>query len=140
MIKPKAALVKSGFLPPGSENKRGRMSAAAIAECERLVTEEGYQIEGFAIASQPTGSTAPREVERVKPENGVKAIADIGEPLRSEKDWTAYANINGKVVPIGMRTVDNTCGNSLTYCPCRSPRVNHLDSTDSVLVNFKPLT
>ena len=138
MMKPKAALVKSGFLPAGSENKRGRMSAAAIAECERLVSEEGYQIEGFSLTAQPTGSTEPREVERVKPDNGAKVIADIGAPLRDERQWTAYCNVDG-IHTVGMRTVCNVCGNSLTYCPCRSPRV-WVDHTREALVNFKPRT
>lgn len=136
-LKPKAALVKSGFLPPGSENKRGRMSAAAIAECERLVRDEGYSIEGFAVGKALPEATAPREVTRSKPVAGAQTIADIGPVMRDEKALDAYAVIGGKNVHIGMRTVDNTCGNSLTYCGCQHPRVNHLDSDDSVAVYFK---
>ena len=143
MMKPKAALVKDGFLPAGSEDKRGRLSGAAIERCKELAAE-GWQIEGYALVAQPTGSTAPREVEKVKVATGEKVIADIPvSPLRDEKVWTAYANVDGKVVSVGMRTVCNTCHSSITYCPCKSPVVNmgHLPgvATDATaVVNFKP--
>lgn len=138
MMKPKAALVKSGFLPKGSENKRGRMSAAAIAECERLVTEEGYQIEGFSLATASVGSTAPREVERVKVVPGEKVIADLPAMRHDPDVWQAYCNVDGKIVePLaGPKTVCNVCRNSLPYCPCRSPRVWVAGGSEA-MVNFR---
>lgn len=144
MMKPKAALVKDGFTEPngkvwtaGMENSRGRLSAAGIERCKQL-SAEGWQIEGYALVAQPTGSTAPREVEKVKVQTGEKVIADIPiNPLRDEAVWEAYANVDGKVQSVGMRTVDNVCGNSLTYCPCKSPRV-WVDHNRQAVVNFKP--
>lgn len=132
-MKPKVALVKDGFLPPGSENTRGRLSGAAIERCKELAAG-GWDIEGY-VSSKSTGSPV---VEKVKVAAVGKEIADIGNPLRDESVWEAYAVHDGKNVPVGMRTVDNLCGNSLTYCLCRSPRV-WLDHDLEVVVNFKPL-
>lgn len=139
MMKPKVALVKSGFLPPGSENVRGRMSAAAIAECERLVREEGYQIQGFTL-SKPTASadkSSEAKVERVSTDPN--AIIEIPEETRPESSWVAYYYHDGKAVEVGMRTVCNLCRASLTYCHCDMPRV-WLDHKSEGVVRFKERT
>lgn len=133
MMKPKVALVKDGFLPPGSENKRGRLSGAAIERCKELAAS-GWAIEGYV--SSKSDNTAP-VVEKVKAQAPGKEIADIGNPLRDESYWEAYANDTEGVKSIGMRTVCNVCGTSLTYCPCKSPRV-WLDYDREAVVNFKP--
>jgi hypothetical protein len=139
MLKPKVALVKSGFLPPGSENKRGRLSAEAIAECKRLVAEEGYKIDGYSLSDNTDSDNAP-VVERVKTDPN--RILDIPEnPLRDERDWEAYVNVGGKVIDVGMRTVDTgNCGNSLTYCGCTTPLVRIPESDNPVPVSFKART
>ena len=134
-MKPKEALVKDGFLPPGSENRRGRLSADAIDRCKALAAQ-GWKIEGYEVSS--SNSTAP-VVEKVKVATGEKTIADIPDyPLRDESMWEAYANHNG-LVKIGMRTVCNNCGCSLTYCPCKSPMV-WVDHEHQCVVNFKTRT
>jgi hypothetical protein len=135
MMKPKHALVKDGFLPAGSENKKGRLSGAAIERCKELAST-GWEIEGYSVSDTPDSSGAA-VVEKVKVVTGEKTIADIGNPARDESMWEAYANVNGKIVPVGMRTVDNSCGNSLTYCFCRTPVVN-VDYDAVAVVNFKP--
>lgn len=135
MMKPKVALVKDGFLPAGSENKRGRLSADAINRCKELAAK-GWQIEGYEVSKTEKSADAPK-VEKVKVSTGAKEIADIGNPLRDESVWEAYGNHNGEVKPIGMRTVCNTCHCSLTYCPCKSPVV-WIDYDAAVVVNFKP--
>lgn len=134
MMKPKVALVKDGYLPPGSENKRGRLSGDAIERC-KVLAAQGWDIEGY-VSSKPTEGAAP-VVEKVKVQAGSKEIADISEPFRDEGYWKAYGNHNGTNIPIGMRTVCNQCGNSLTYCPCKSPRV-WVDYDAQVVVNFTP--
>ena len=138
-MKPKAALVKAGVLPAGSENKRGRMSAAHIAECERLVRDEGYTIDGFGI-SKPTAATdkpaEPAKVER-KAAADPNRIADVPDEARPEAAWEAYRFENGKPVEVGMRTVDNVCGSSLNYCHCEAPRV-WVDHLSEAVVRFKP--
>lgn len=139
MMKPKAALVKDGFLPAGSENKRGRMSAAAIARCEELVTL-GWQIEGFQSvkSSKPADASAaakPATVERVKVDSN--RIADVPDMRRDERDWSASVIVDGKTRPVGFRTVCNGCGNSLGWCYEETSRV-WVDANLEAVVTFKP--
>jgi hypothetical protein len=134
-MKPKQALVKDGFLPPGSENKRGRMSAAAIARCEELVAA-GWKIEGFE-------SVKPVSVSTDKPTTEVKRVSvdpnrlvDVPDALRSDKDFTLVRKDTGKPIhAVGMRNVCEGCGSSFTYCPCPSP--TFLDNTGRVPVEFR---
>lgn len=133
MIKPKVALVKDGFLPAGSENKRGRLSAAAIQRCKELAAT-GMQIEGYETVKSSTPDAAP-VVNKVKVSTGSTEIADIGEPFHHEEAWQAFTS-EGEV---GMRTVCNTCKSSLTYCPCQHPVVN-IDHMRVGVVSFKPRT
>ena len=142
MLKPKAALVKSGFLPAGSENQRGRMSAAMDAECQRLVANEGYSIIGYeavkpSLSLTKSDGPAPILVKKSATADPSR-IADVPEPSRDERDWTATAEVEGKTVPVGMRTVDNLCRNSLTYCRCAEPRV-WVSHTREAVVYFHPI-
>lgn len=130
-MKPKAALVKDGFLPAGSELKRGRLSADAINRCKELASQ-GWQIDGYEVSS--TANTEP-VVNKVKVATGAKEIADIGEPFRHEDAWTAHSTMG----EVGMRTVCNNCRCSLTYCPCPHPVVN-LDHETVGVVVFKSRT
>lgn len=136
-MKPKQALVKDGFLPKGSENKRGRMSGKAIERCQYLVDHEGYTIDGFAkssAAGKPAVESAKPEIVRVSVDPN--RIADVPDALRSEKDWTLVRADNGKPIhAVGMRNVCQGCGSSFTYCPCRVP--TFLDNTGPVPVQFK---
>lgn len=131
-MKPKEALVKDGFLPPGSENVRGRLSGAAIERCKELAAQ-GWNIEGY---QSKAGESGVATVEKVKVATGSKEIADIGHPIHDEYEWEAYGNDGGVVKDIGMRTVCLNCNSSLTYCPCKTPRV-WLDFDRTVLVNFR---
>lgn len=125
MMKPKAALVKDGFLPKGSENKRGRMSGAGIERCQYLVDHEDYSIEGFAKSSasgKPASETSKPEIVRVKPESG--RMLDVPDMRRDERDWTASITVDGKTVEPGFRIVCNGCGNSLGWCYEETSRVS----------------
>lgn len=133
-MKPKVALVKDGFLPAGSENKRGRLSGPAIERLKELAGK-GWNIEGYSVSK----STAPNEapvVEKVATADP-NAIIEVAEESRPEKDFVAYRYEDGKPQEIGMRTVCNVCRNSLTYCRCDSPRV-WVDHDREAVVNFKP--
>jgi hypothetical protein len=127
-MKPKEALVKDGFLPPGSENIRGRMSKDAIARCEQLASQ-GWQIDGFQV-KKSSDTAAPVEVERVKVDP--TSIPDVPDQTRPEQSWTAHTS-EGEV---GMRTVCNVCRNSLTYCFCPVPKV-WIDHQTEAAVYFK---
>lgn len=129
-MKPKEALVKDGFLPKGAENKRGRLSGAAIDRCKELAGQ-GWSIEGYEV-SQSTTSTGPI-VDKVKVDPN--RIFDVPDVARDEDMWSAHTS-EGEV---GMRTVDNGCGNSLNYCRCQHPRVWIDHETEGVVV-FKPRT
>lgn len=131
MMKPKEALVKDGFLPAGSENKRGRLSQAAIDRCKELVAQ-GWAIEGYANSSTPNSTPTAATVSKVKVETGVKVIADIGNPTRDEREVVAKAN--GRT--LGMRDVC-TCGNSFTYCWCDTPTA-WVDGNGPYAVTFHP--
>lgn len=136
-MKPKAALVKAGILPKGSENKRGRMSAAHIAECERLVRDENYDIEGFAVSKAERAPETPAKVERVAAADPNRLI-DVPDEARLESEWEAYHYVDGKPVSLGMREVDNVCGSSFTYCHCPKPRM-YVNGVE-VMVHFKART
>lgn len=133
-MKPKEALVKDGFLPPGSENKRGRLSAAGITRCEELAAK-GWKIDGFAVSSKPSADTSkPVTVERVKVE--ANRLLDVPEPLRDARDWTLVRKDTGKPIhAVGMKNVCEGCHSSFTYCPCGSP--SFLDNTGPVPVEFR---
>lgn len=130
-IKPKVALVKDGFLPAGSENKRGRLSGAAITRLKELAAS-GMDIEGYTV-SKSSDSTAPPKVEKVSVDPN--RVVDVPDESRPEADWQAFST-NGE---IGMRTCCNVCGSSLTYCYCPHPRV-WLDFQTEGVVYFKPRT
>lgn len=128
-MKPKEALVKDGFLPAGAENKRGRLSADAIARCMELAAQ-GVKIEGYESKSDNT-------VAKVKIATGVKEIADIGDPIHDEREWEAYITVDGKTESVDMRKCCNLCGRtSLTYCPHPEPQV-FVDFDQSAVVSFK---
>lgn len=128
-MKPKEALVKDGFLPPGSENTRGRMSKDAIARCEALAAK-GWQIDGFSV-TKSVDTSKPDTVLRVKTDSNT--VAEIPNPTRDESALQAFSG----TIKVGMRTVCNNCRRSLTYCPCESPRV-WLDHDTQGVVHFKP--
>lgn len=134
MMKPKAALVKDGFLPAGSENKRGRMSAAGIARCEELVSQ-GWKIEGFESVKPSASTDKPTaEVKRVKVDPN--RLVDVPDMRRDEREWSAHVTVDGKSQEIGFRTVDNGCNSSLGWCYCPQSRV-WLNNVEHV-VSFKP--
>lgn len=130
-MKPKEWLKAHGHI---TEIGRGRMSAAHIALIKDAVAN-GTEIEGYGSVT-PKATGAPATVERTAVST-VKTIADIGEPTRDERSIMAYRTVDGKTVEIGMRTVDNNCGTSLTYCKCESPRI-WVDHESQAVVNFKP--
>ena len=136
-MKPKQALVKDGFLPAGSENKRGRMSGAAIERCQYLVDHEGYTIDGFAkssAAGKPAVESAKPEIVRVKTDTN--RLVDVPEPLRHKEDFTLVRKDTGKPIhAVGMHNVCQGCNSSFTYCPCPSP--TFLDNTGIVPVEFR---
>lgn len=130
-MKPKVALVKDGFLPAGSENKRGRLSLDAINRLKELAAK-GWPIEGYSV-TKPTADSEPVKVEKVSVD--ANRVFDVPEESRPEKDWQGFTP-DGEV---GMRTVCNTCKCSLSYCPCPMPRV-WIDSETEAVVVFKPRT
>jgi hypothetical protein len=129
-LKPKDALVKDGFLPPGSEKQRGRLSGAAIDRCKELAGQ-GWDIEGYSVTVS-SDSTAATVVQKVKADPN--AVVDIPNPTRDETAMTAWAGD----VNVGMRKVCNNCRRSLTYCPCPQPRV-WVDHETQAVVHFRQL-
>lgn len=132
-MKPKVALVKDGFLPAGSENKRGRLSTAAIDRLKTLAAQ-GWTIDGYSV-SKSDNTDEPVKVSKVSVDPN--RIADVPDESRSENDWTAFVNHAGKAVEVGMREVCNACGNSFTYCRCEKP-LFWVDYQTQGVVNFKP--
>lgn len=135
-MKPKNALVKDGFLPPGSENKRGRLSGAAIARLKELAAK-GWDIDGYSVTKSITPDTAP--VVTRTPVEG-KTLESIPDERRSENDWQASAlNRKGERVEVGMREVCHNCGSSFTYCYCPES-VFRVDYDYPAVVRFAPRT
>lgn len=138
-MKPKEALVKDGFLPAGSENKRGRLSGEAIERCKELVSQ-GWNIDGYSVvkSNEPEDEkTAPVAKKTAAPDPN--RVYDIPDEVRSEDVWQAYTYVGGKRTEVGMRTVCNSCGASLTYCRCRTPMV-WIDFDQQSVVNFTTRT
>lgn len=129
-MKPKEALVKDGFLPPGSENKRGRLSGEAIERCKALAAQ-GWRIEGYEVSQSAKTDESP--VVKKVAASDPNRIPDVPEPFRDEDSVQAMAG----TTKIGNRTVCNICRSSLMYCPCPSPRV-WLDHETEVVVHFAP--
>src|SRR5690606_4250861 len=90
-MKPKAALVKAGILPPGSENTRGRMSRENIAHCERLVRDENYDIEGFSVSKAAKAKATPEVPAKVERTTSAdpKRLIDVPDQNRLEDEWEA---------------------------------------------------
>lgn len=129
-MKPKEYLVKHGHL---TEVGRGRLSAAHI-EIIRKAVAAGENIEGYSVTKPTTAAAGEPKVERAPRGD---TIPDVPEESRPEKDWTAYRHEDGKKVDVGMRTVCNNCGSSLTYCRDRKPVV-WVDHERESVVYFKP--
>lgn len=131
-MRPKQWLKENGHI--ADANQRGRLSRENIALIEKAV-REGADIDGYAVSKavpkNDTEKAAPA-VNRVETGTGVKRIADIPDvQLRDEKVWKAHTTFEGVTHKVGMRTACNTCGNSLTYCPCRFPVVNVYGVSDT---------
>lgn len=109
-MKPKEYLVKHGHM---KEAGRGRLSKEHIAIIEAAV-KGGALIEGYSI-STPTNDE-PAEVKR----SAAVDVYDVPDEKRPERDWEARLEDGSS---IGMRTVCNTCKNSLNYCLCAYPLV-----------------
>lgn len=132
-MKPKQWLYDNGHI--ADPTQRGRLSKDKIALIEKAVAE-GASIDGYTVSksykpTDTTGPTKPVQVDKV----AIKGdrIADVPDETRPEKSWEAFTMVDGKRQPIGMRTVCNTCANSLTYCYCRTPLVNHGDNTRAMV-------
>lgn len=118
----KDALVVAGLLDK-SKAGRGKPSRQMQDQADMLVRDHGYKIKGRAVSSTPASASTPAPVERVKVTTG-KVITDIGDPIRREDEWRAFAtDAEGNEVEVGMRQVDNITGNSLTYSFAPVPKV-----------------
>lgn len=106
---------------------KGRMPNDARAAVEAAVAR-GVSIEGYAVKSVKSNKPT---VERVKVTG--QTAADVPDEARSENLWQAFTIEQ----EIGMRTVDNGCGSSLTYCHCQFPKVFLANGSEAVVV-FKP--
>lgn len=137
MIKPKEWLFQNGHMTRDEADKRGRMSLANKGLVMEAVAN-GVAIEGYAVVERPTADTdKPAEVKRVAIDPN--RVADVPDMSRDEREVMGYYMVEGKRVEVGMRTVDNNCGSSLTYCRCESPRV-WVDHDQQVVVNFTSRT
>lgn len=121
---------------------RGRISAEHHGVLSDAV-KDGARIDGYAPVEVKTsrGETRTRN-ESVRAGTDT-AVADVSPPLHAEKEWEAYAFVDGSKVPVGMREV---CSNgirlgfymSLTYCPCDNHTVSTVltSHTDPVEVHL----
>lgn len=112
-MKPKEYLVKEGHIKVAG---RGRLSREQIAIIEAAVSN-GVAIEGYSV-STPATASEPAEVKRAV---SAVDVFDVPDEKRPERDWEAV-RVNDQTT-IGMRTVCNTCKNSLNYCLCQFPMV-----------------
>jgi len=134
MIKPKIWLRDNGHMTAEDANRRGRLSKAHVAIILDAVAK-GAQIEGYGVVRPTVATDRPVEAKRtaVDPHR----VADVPDMSRDEREVMAFYGTGRDKVEVGMRTVDNNCGSSLTYCRCESPRV-WVDHDREVVVNFGP--
>lgn len=137
-MKPKVALVKDGFLPPGSENKRGRLSGAAKTRLSELASQ-GWSIEGYSKAEPKPEPKPKAERKTAKPKSDESGgIFEIPDIVRDETSWQASYQMGGKTIEVGMREVCNSCSNSFTHCYCPVTLFNGAGGRE-VVIDFKPL-
>ena len=130
-MRPKEWLVKNGHLPPGSEEKRGRISLENIERIKKAVAE-GAVIDGYSV-SKTEKSTAP-VVEKAKVSTEKQVIEPA--PYRyPETEFMVVETESGKLR--NMREACNNCRCSLVVCWCESPRIVATDGRGSVLVTIK---
>lgn len=117
-MKLKDALVKDGFLKEGQAG-RGRPSKAMIERAKELVAQ-GWTIDGFSAT--PTQVTdKPAEVTHKPATNEGKVISETIPQTRG--DDLVPIMPDGKVWPLGIKGICQTCKVSLTHCPCVTPVV-----------------
>lgn len=131
-MKLKDALVKDGFLKEGQAG-RGRPSKAMIQRAKELVAE-GWDIDGFS-ATPTKDADKPAQVTHKPTSNEGKVIVDLPDQMRGEDLVPIMPD--GKVWPLGIKGICQTCKQSLTHCPCPSPVVL-LDYKTTGTVTFRP--
>lgn len=132
-MRPKQWLADNGHI--ADPTQRGRLSRDHIALIEDAV-RNGAQIDGYAVSTAQPKTEAEKTAPKVeKVATSSDRVADVPDVLRDESVWKAHTYDDGKAVPVGMRTVCNTCGNSLNYCPCRTPTV-WIDHERAGMVTF----
>lgn len=123
MIKPKVALVKDGFLPAGSENKRGRLSAAAIERCKELAAA-GMQIEGYSLKDSKVKDSAGKPEKTVVKEKVTNPASTVQEPFyRYGEDGVnthEAVTVDGRVYDLRQAC---HCGYSLSGHVCDNPAI-----------------
>jgi hypothetical protein len=135
-MKPKEWLLKNGHI---KEITRGRISRENHALIEKAV-RDGASIEGYSVSTAAVKGTETPESTIVKAKvSSEKTVADIGPERFDEAVTVGYIHQDGKSVEISLRTVCNTCGASLTYHVCDSPRI-WVDFDTEATVYFKPRT
>lgn len=134
-MKAKEWLLKNGHIKAIT---RGRISLENRALIEEAV-RNGANIEGYSVSTAPVKDETPAVVTKAAPVSSEKIIHDIGPERYDEREWIAFIYEDGKQKEIGIRSVCATCGASLTYHVCESPRVR-VDYDQTAVVNFKPRT
>jgi hypothetical protein len=135
-MKPKEWLLKNGHI---KEITRGRISRDNHALIEKAV-RDGASIEGYSVSTAPAKADETAESTIVKAKvSSEKVVADIGPERFDEAVTVGYVHKDGEAVEVSLRTVCNTCGASLTYHVCDSPRV-WVDFDTEATVYFKPRT
>lgn len=136
-MKPKEWLLKNGHI---KEITRGRISRDNHALIEKAV-RNGASIEGYSVSTaRPVEGVETPESTIVKAKvSSEKVVADVSPERYDESVTVGYVHKDGEPVEISLRTVCNTCGGSLTYHVCDSPRV-WVDFDTEATVYFKPRT
>ena len=128
---PKEALLAAGRI---KEITRGRISRDNNAWIDDQIAKGAFTISGMTVTKSSSSTAAPIVKRTVQA--AAKIISDIPEVFRDE-DMYDVADESGNRMPgVGMRNVDNRCGNSFTYCMCREPRIYYGDR--EVKVTFIP--
>jgi hypothetical protein len=126
---PKEALFDAGRI---EKIGKGRISRENNAWLDEQISAGAFTVTGMGLKASTGPVPAPPTVTRtVKTDTG---LYDVREPTRDENAIEAIA---GGEKP-GMRAVCDNCRNSLTYCPCESPRV--MVNGNPSVVSFKSRT
>lgn len=121
-----------------AEITRGRISGENHSRIAQAIAN-GLVLSDYNKGNESKATKTTRAAKpKVKSVSSNDVVADIRYTY-PEDEFTAYRFDGTKKIPVGMRTVCNTCRNSLVGCFCGEPKI-WVDHNTEAMVYFSPTT